>query len=471
MPRLPLRQPKDRARAWATALVFLLPLLSLATDFAIGLAGFLFLLTALCWWRPALRELRRCWPGIRWVVLAFATHLAVACVVAVAGGRDAGMLDAPARMLLAISAMLVVRVAGPPACALWLGAAGGALAGLGVVAWQAFVLGIGRPGGYLNPITFGDFALCLSLLCLAGMADGTVRTWVMGAGAVCGLAASLLTGSRGGWVVLPAALALLVWRGSLLPRRLRVALPLLVCTAAALATAVPQTGVRARLATGFDDLRLYGKGDPSPTSLGVRLELWRAGWRLVRERPWAEQWLGQDTPTYKGRMRDWVAAGSLSPAVFAPPEPPHLHNDALQALVTRGLPGLLAWCAILAAPLYFFGTRLRTRHGRGPGHAAAFAGVLFVLAYAGFGLSEVIFWSMKGNVFYALTLSLLMGWCLDAPVAASACPRTPQGKDPGGRASRPEQRATGCASRCATGGGRGTAATKPPRTLPRRRRQ
>jgi O-antigen ligase len=346
-------------------------------------------------------------------------------MLVVMDGRDANSLDAPARMLLAMPAMLVVRVARPPARALWLGAAGGALAGLGFVGWQAFVLGMARPGGWLNPITFGDFALCLALLCLAGMADPTVRTWVMGAGALCGLAASLLTGSRGGWVVLPVALALLAWRGSLLSRRLRLALPLLVCTAAAFAFAVPQTGVRARVAIGIDDLRLYGRGDPAPTSLGVRLELWRAGWRLIHERPVVRQWLGQDTPAYKQHMRDWVAAGSLSPAVFAPPEPPHLHNDALQALVTRGLPGLLAWGAILGAPLCFFGARLRAcrERGAGSGHAAALGGVLFVLAYAGFGFSEVIFWSMKGNVFYALTLSLLMGWCLDET-------------DPGAHASR-----------------------------------
>ena len=56
--------------------------------------------------------------------------------------------------------------------------------------------------------------------------------------------------------------------------------------------------------------------------------------------------------------------------------------------------------------------------------------MLVVLAYAAFGLSEVIFWSMKGSLFYALMVFLLMGWCL---VGEDAGART-DGKLAGGTA-------------------------------------
>jgi O-antigen ligase len=169
-----------------------------------------------------------------------------------------------------------------------------------------------------------------------------------------------------------------------------------------------RAGVRARVAIGASDVRLYLAGSPVPTSIGVRLALWRAGLRLAAEHPWT----GLDTPAYKRRMHAWVAAGELSPAVFAPPEPPHLHNDALQALVTRGMPGLCAWAGILLAPFLFFRTQLTRARTDGSRRAAALAGMLVVLAYAAFGLSEVIFWSMKASLFYALMVFLLMGWCL-----------------------------------------------------------
>lgn len=102
------------------------------------------------------------------------------------------------------------------------------------------------------------------------------------------------------------------------------------------------------------------------------------------------------------------------PALAASPPLPHLHNDALQALVTRGVPGLLAWSATLLAPLAFFAGRLRRTRKGGAQRAAAVAGLSLVLAYAGFSLAEAIFRSMQASLFYALTVFLLMGWCLSS---------------------------------------------------------
>ena len=49
-----------------------------------------------------------------------------------------------------------------------------------------------------------------------------------------------------------------------------------------------------------------------------------------------------------------------------------------------------------------------------PQFAPALAGMLVVLSYFSFGLTEVIFWSLKGCMFYALMIFLLMGFCLIA---------------------------------------------------------
>lgn len=491
MHRLPqgLRVPiaPDGRRAWAGTLVLAFPLLSLVTPFGIGLAGFLFAATALAWRHDSWRLLRAHWPRTRWVLLAFLLQLLDVAWLAASRGHGIKDLDAPVRMCMAVAAMLVVQAAAPGARALWLGAAGGACAALAFVAWQRLALGLERPGGLMNPITFGDLSLCLAWLSLGGLA-GTrtgadegrrIRRWVWrgiaGGGVLCGLAASLLTGSRGGWLVLLLLLTLLLvlllmrllagllarllvvlpgpprGKRSLLPRRLALALPLTVCALAAAAWGIPQTGVRDRVAIGVSDARLYLEGNPAATSLSVRLVLWQAGAMLVRERPWT----GRDTPAYKQRMREWVAQGRLSPAVFAPPEPPHLHNDALQMLVTRGVTGLLAWCGILVAPACFFAGRLRAAvpgaFGRSARHAAALAGLMFVFAYAGFGLTEVIFWSMKASLFYALTVFLLMAYCLsgqeeDAP-ASSAAGRALPDTAPAGPGSRRPWPATGSARR------------------------
>jgi O-antigen ligase len=429
--------------AWAGALVLAFPLLSLVSGFGIGLASFLFAGTALAWRRDCGRLLRACFPHTRWVLLAFLLQLTDIAWLAAYRGHGITDLDGPVRMCMAVAAMLVVQAARPSGRCLWLGAAGGAVAALAFAAWQRLALGVERPGGLMNPITFGDLSLCLALLSLAGTANGRAAgeggegprslplRWIAAAGIACGVVASLLTGSRGGWLALLLIALLLVplaCRIGLLPRRLALGLALLACVLAAASWAIPRTGVRERVAIGVSDARLYLAGNPAPTSLSVRLELWKAGAMLVRERPW----MGRDTRAYKRRMREWIAQGKLSPAVFAPPEPPHLHNDVLQVLVTRGLTGLLAWGGILVAPACFFLGQLRVRRAHasprhGARRAAALAGAMVVLAYAGFGLTEVIFWSMKASLFYALMVFLLMGYCLNGqeegasfPVSATA---------------------------------------------------
>jgi O-antigen ligase len=450
----------DGRRTWASTLVLAFFLLSLVTPFGIGLAGFLFAATALAWRRDSWRLLRLDWPRTRWVLLAFLLQLLDVALLALSRGHGVKDIDVPARMCMAVAAMLVVQAAGPGARALWMGAAGGAGAALVFAACQRVVLGLERPGGLMNPITFGDLSLCLAWLALGGLIDRTAATgggnplrrwnpqWIAGGGVLCGLVASLLTGSRGGWLSL--LLSLMLLPALQLPRRLALAAPMLACVLAAAAWGLPQTGVRDRVVIAVSDARLYLAGNPAATSLSVRLELWKAGAMLASERPWT----GRDTPAYKRRMREWVAQGRLSPAVFAPPEPPHLHNDALQMLVTRGVSGLLAWAGILIAPACFFAGLLRrvppseTRYT--VRRTAALAGLAFVLAYAGFGLTEVIFWSMKASLFYALTVFLLMGYCLDGqetyapgPAAGPALPDTAPGAPPG----HPLPPATGSAGR------------------------
>lgn len=437
---------------WTATLVLAFPLLSLVTGFGIGLAGFLFAATALASRRDSWRLLRASLPDTRWVLLAFLLHLADFAWLALGRGHGVSAIDGPLRMCMAVAAMLAVQGAGGSARPLWLGAAGGACAALVFVGWQRLVLGIERPGGLMNPITFGDLSLCLALLSLAGLADvqgggpgrRILARLVAIAGVFCGLAASLLTGSRGGWL----ALVLLLFLLPALPRRLALGVPLLAAALALAAYVTPQTGVRVRVAVGIADARLYLAGNPFPTSLSVRLTLWQAGAMLVRERPWT----GRDMPAAKQRMREWIAEGRLSPAVFAPPEPPHMHNDALQALVTRGVPGCLAWCGILLAPAAFFLRRLRAPRALSTQRTAALAGLGVVLAYAGFGLTEVIFWSMKASLFYALMVFLLMGYCLNgqaegAPRPVPAAGRALPDTVPAVLGSHPSPPATGSARR------------------------
>jgi len=128
---------------------------------------------------------------------------------------------------------------------------------------------------------------------------------------------------------------------------------------------------------------------------------------LIREHPL----VGMDFDACRARLAEYGREGRFDAKAL---ELPHLHNDALQVLATGGALGFVIWAATLVAPLRFFLRRLGRDKECSPQFAAALGGALVVLGYVGFGLTEVIFWSMKGSVFYALMVFLLMGFCLNA---------------------------------------------------------
>lgn len=398
-------------RGLAGALAFSLPFLSLSTFWGVSLCSFLFFLSALYHFKACRSALAVHWRDVRWVVGAFALHALVAVAfLLIHPGTGAGSVEKPVRMLLAASALALVLAFEPERVYLWWGVAGGALLGGLMIGHQRLIAELTRPGGLMNAITTGDILLLFALVCLCGVIDLRARgrsLWPA-LGALAGFAGSLMTGTRGGWPALAMAAIVFILYGHVLRnRRLRTmfgaAFVLLAAT-----YFVPATGVRERLAQGVADVTTYYDGGSAYSNVGIRLELWKGAAMLIADHPL----LGQGHPQAKAQMAQLVDAGALD-AVVLPAE--HFHNDVLHVLVTGGAVGLLAWLSMLAAPLAFFSRMLRSRGEGGVGrHAAALAGMLVVLSYFAFGLTEVIFWSVKASLIYALMVFILMGLCLNA---------------------------------------------------------
>jgi O-antigen ligase len=407
-----LTKSYSAAAVWTGALAFCLPFLSLVTLSGISLVSFLALGTSLARFKDCRAALARHWHDTRWIVLAFLFKLSV--VVAFLLTRPEATvnhLEKPLRMLLAVSALALVLATRAPRRALWWGAIGGALVSLPVVLYQRFDLDIERPGGLINAITFGDLSLLLGLISLVGAIDfrqqGQRLTAALATlGALAGLAASLLTGTRGGLVALLPAVFIFMWLGHVMPgRRLRA---LLVAAIALVAGAcfLPELGVQERMLQGVDEAVAWEGGGNKVTNVGIRLELWKGAAMLIRDHPLVGV---ESNLLFKNYFAAYIGQGRLDPVVLTMP---HLHNEVLQALATGGIVGLLAWLGVMLAPLLYFVRVLR--RGGAPPFAPALAGLLVVTSYLCFGLTEVIFWSMKGCLFYALTVFLLVGFCENA---------------------------------------------------------
>jgi O-antigen ligase len=400
---------RDPVQIWTGSLAFLFPFLSLVTLFGVSLGSFLFLITALISFKPCRDALVRHWPQVRWVVLAFLLHFLFVLGCALVRGANMNTVEKPARMFFAVSSLAAVLAARPSRRMLWWGVIAGALAALPFIAWQRIALGIERPGGLINAITFGDLALLLALLAVTAaidMKNDSRHVCLAAVGALAGLAASLLTGSRGGWLALAVAALIFLRHARVLGSR---SVRILLAAGAAVVLAawfVPASGVQGRFQQGVSDIRGWFEDGTVFTNVGTRLELWKGATMLIAEHPV----LGMDFKACREQLAEFAREGRLDPVVLPLP---HLHNDALQELATGGAVGFALWAAILAAPLLFFLRELRAGAGK-PQSVLALAGVLVVTSYVSFGLTEVIFWSMKGSLFYALMVFVLMGLCLNA---------------------------------------------------------
>ena len=203
-------------------------------------------------------------------------------------GKLFGALDSPSRFIAAIPIFLFLRTL-PISVLRWsdLSFASGAYASL-ASAYSRHATGEGRLGSsFLNPIHFGNIALLwhtsvLSLhwWCKDGLA---VRILKIG-GLFAGLSASLLTGSRGGWVAIPLVVFILLYaRGGSKPRWWRVVL--LVAVALALAAAYfSLDSVRGRILKISSDIAQYAAGHKD-TSIGIRFQIYEAALASIPAHP------------------------------------------------------------------------------------------------------------------------------------------------------------------------------------------
>lgn len=352
-------------------------------------------------------------PDDRWLLLAlllFGLHLVLD---AWRSGVPVGHQTASTLPWWPLAAALVLvgwRRFPPAGVALWWGAAFGALAACGIVLVRWLALGVDRvhvPG--INAIPFGNLSLVLGVLSLLWALRRSQMPLLFGAAALAGLVASLLSGTRGGWVTLPVvALVLLLCQGEEI-RRLWSARPLrtrlLAVAGLVLVAAFAVWQALPRAVALVEDLRGYLHQGVTRTSVGLRLDMWHAAWTLFLQKPL----LGWGEGAMMPELRRLIAAGELNEQAryfgF------QLHSDVLDTLARRGLLGLITLLLMYAVPLAGFVRRLRCADV--DVRTFALAGTLVVLMFAGFGLTQSQFRDERS--FAAYLVLVVTCWVLMRP--------------------------------------------------------
>ncbi|SEI72243.1 O-antigen ligase [Allopseudospirillum japonicum] len=378
--------------------VFLLGALCLALPSGYSIAAVLLLCASI-----TLVRQRRALSSLSWQIHALMLALLAYWLSFLPTLTELRELDGASRFLLALPVfwfLLSIRLS---PLFWWLGVMFGALiAGL-LASWQKWGLGMPRAEGFTHVIQFGDLSLLLGILSLAGVGlvlqgQGRQRTYLLMFALLAGsagLLASLLSGSRGGWIGLPFV-AWVLWRAYApwLSCRLKFILLASACIVPLLIYAIPQTGVATRIHAAWQDIQLYQQAEVN-TSLGARFEMWQLAIDLIPQRPW----LGWGETDYMQEKQALITAGQVTP-VIAPFD--HVHNDLLDATLKRGLFGLLTLLALYLLPIFYALPYLYTSCTSTRALATALS--LIPITFIDFGLSQTLLAHHSGALMYPLML-------------------------------------------------------------------
>lgn len=322
-------------------------------------------------------------------------------------GQRSREMDKPSRFLAAIVAFLWLLKYPPRPSFMWSGIAIGAVAAAGLAVWERFFEGAGRASGYLHPIQFGNIAMLLGLFCLAGLgwalSQNKRKLWaaLLMVGFVAGFLASMLSGSRGGWVGLPFIFLVLYrcYRPWLKPSQVMAGIAAGIVLVAAVYF-VPQTGVQERVLSAVEEVQKHSSGD-ADTSVGARFEMWKGAALMIADKPL----FGWGSPGYRAQMQVLSEQGAVDPFVN---QFDHAHNEFLDVFAKRGIIGLAALLLLYFLPLRMF---LKKADGQSlAGQSMAASGAILCVAYIDFSLTQsflshnsgvmvfsfclIIFWSM-----------------------------------------------------------------------------
>lgn len=351
-------------------------------------------------------------------------YFLVACAAFLIHGNKPKTLDQASRYLFFIPILVLLLRVPPSSKAVWSGLVLGAISAFGLALWQRYAQSTLRPDGFMtSAIPFGNLSLMAGILCLAGTSwantyPRSAKAWKLALymGFLAGLYVSILSGSRGGWLAIPLLLTIFFITTVKKNRMKATALSGFLTLAVVISSGiVMREEIIDRYDNALAEIHDYASHGVATSSVGVRLEAWRAAMMSIADRP-ILGWSHKDYDTHLQQLAIENKA-NLSITTLS-----NTHNNFLEVWLHQGLLGFIAFLALFAVPLKLFSRRLRsTDHAV---RAFALGGVCLALGFFVFSLTQVILGRNNGVIFFWITLVIFWGSMRDAEKNASALKST-----------------------------------------------
>ena len=338
----------------------------------------------------------------KYLLLAFLAYVLIQGISIVWDGGALKEFDRPSRVLMGI-AILLLCLRYPPRF-LWLmnGIATGAItAGIRAL-WDRQIIGYGRAFEWMMPIQGGDISMSLGLLSLCGVmlaikTSSYRHLFYFSIASIMGLLGSILSGSRGGWVLFPVILFVgyRIFR-DWFSTRIKWSMALALCLLISFCL-MPQSGVPQRISQAKNDVQLYFTGENKVTSLGHRFEIWKSSIDSFIKKPV----FGWGNHGVRLSQEQQYKSGLITKAAYD--FNGHAHNQFLDEMAKRGIIGFSTLLALFLFPLTTFKRRLANATSAEDTTLAA-CGVVLVLSTIDYCLSQAFLNHNSGIVFYCLSL-------------------------------------------------------------------
>jgi O-antigen ligase len=268
---------------------------------------------------------------------------------------------------------------------------------------------------FMNHIHLGDLALLLGFLSLFSVnwikRDHLIVKLLKMIGLIAGLSVSVLSSARGGWIAIPIFVFVFIYfrtHGKVLNK---ILLAMLLIGVIGLLGYLFIEPIHQRLWMIYSDWSLLSVGN-ADTSIGVRLQLWKAAFHLIAENPV----FGVGAAGF-GRAMDGLSASGLITPIAAELGKGEVHNEILAHTVRFGIFGLASIMAVYFVPFVIF---LRAAWSKiHQQNVAAMMGMSVTLGFFVFGLTVETFDLKMTAAFYSLTVAVLLAIAThDKPTSA-----------------------------------------------------
>lgn len=339
------------------------------------------------------------------LMLAFLAYFLSMMLFVYLDGWHTRELDRPARFLLAIPVLFVLLTLPYQRNWLWGGVMLGAFGAFLLAIYEKFLLGMERASGLENPIMFGNTSLLLGLLSFCAFlyyqSQHKSKIWPVCASlaASSGVMASLLSGTRGGWIALPIIGFFLFWQSrDVFNKSLFKILGAFFIILSTAVVTLPQFGVVTRIQSAVDDIQRYQQGELSSNSVGQRFEMWKGALYLFEMSPL----LGVGEYRSKELKLSMEKEGLLDKSVI---KFDHAHNEYLTSLSLRGIVGLFFLMVVYLVPLKLFLGKIKEHSDNWNIKSYALAGALIPMSYMDFAITQSMFSHNIGVMFYAFSIA------------------------------------------------------------------